>query len=257
MDRVVSAFFRAIASQLHPKMLALLLVPFVVAIVFWIIVAILVWDPLIAFLQALFFDGGGAIAWVYEQFARIGIEGLEGVATVSVALLLLVPAMFVTAVVLIAVLSMPAVNRHLGRGPYRNVARRGSWSIAASIWNAGAGTTMFALGYLVTLPLWLIPPLGFIVPWLWWGWFTARVMRFDSLVEHADADERRDLIRRHRGRYLALGLMVTVLNYIPPLFLITPVLSALAFAHFSLALLRDERAARNLPDPSVIEATPR
>ena len=76
MDRVVSAFFRALASQLHPKMLALLLVPFVVAIVFWIVVAFLVWDPLIAFLQALFFDGGGAIAWVYDQFARIGIEGL-------------------------------------------------------------------------------------------------------------------------------------------------------------------------------------
>ena len=257
MDRVVSAFFRALASQLHPKMLALLLVPFVVAIVFWIVVAFLVWDPLIAFLQALFFDGGGAIAWVYDQFARIGIEGLEGVATVSVALLLLVPAMFVTAVILIAVLSMPVVNGHLGRGPYRNVARRGSWSIAASIWNAGAGTAMFALGYLLTLPLWLIPPLGFIVPWLWWGWFTARVMRFDSLVEHADGDERRGLIRRHRGQYLALGLMVSVLNYIPPLFLVTPVLSALAFAHFSLALLRDERAARTVHGASAIEATPR
>ncbi len=257
MDRVVSAFFRALASQLHPKMLALLLVPFVVAIVFWIVVAILVWDPLIAFLQALFFDGGGAIAWVYEQFARIGIEGLEGVATVSVALLLLVPSMFVTAVVLIAVLSMPVVNRHLGLGPYRNVARRGSLSIPASIWNAGAGTVMFVLGYLATLPLWLIPPLGFIVPWLWWGWFTSRVMRFDSLVEHADGDERRDLIRRHRGQYLALGLMVTVLNYIPPLFLVTPVLSALAFAHFSLALLRDERAARAARGASAIEAPPR
>ena len=36
------------------------------------------------------------------------------------------------------------------RQPYRNVARRGSWSIAASIWNAGAGTAMFALGYLLT-----------------------------------------------------------------------------------------------------------
>jgi hypothetical protein len=238
-------------------MLALLLVPFVVAIVFWIIVALIVWDPLIGFLQALFFDGGGAIAWVYDKLAWLGIEGLEGVATASVALLLLVPAMFVTALVLIAVLSMPLVNRHLGNGPYRNVVRRGSWSVAASVWNAGAGTLMFALGYLVTLPLWLIPPLGFVVPWLWWGWFTARVMRFDSLVEHADADERRELIRRHRGQYLALGLMVTVLNYVPPLFLVTPVLSALAFAHFSLALLRDERARHPPPDGAVIEVAVR
>ena len=71
-------------------------------------------------------------------------------------------------------------------------------------------------------------------------------MRFDSLVEHAAPEERRDLIRRHRGQYMALGLMVTVLNYVPPLVLVTPVLSALAFAHFSLALLSDERAAASL-----------
>ncbi|HEY5633457.1 MAG TPA: EI24 domain-containing protein [Burkholderiaceae bacterium] len=246
MERVVAAFFRALASQLHPKMLALLIVPFAVALVFWIVVAVLVWDPLIEFLQAMFFDGGGAIAWVYEKLAQLGVEGLEGVATVSVALLLLVPAMFVTALVLIAVLSMPLVNRHLGAGAYRNVVRHGSWSVPASLWNAAAGTLVFALGYILTLPLWLIPPLGFVVPWLWWGWFTARVMRFDSLVEHAAPEERRDLIRRHRGQYMALGLMVTVLNYVPPLFLVTPVLSALAFAHFSLALLRDERAAASL-----------
>ena len=82
---------------------------------------------------------------------------------------------------------------------------------------------------------------GLIVPWLWWGWLTARLMRFDSLVEHADTQERRELIQRHRRSFLLLGLLVSALNYIPPLFLVTPVLSALAFAHYSLALLRVER----------------
>jgi hypothetical protein len=31
---------------------------------------------------------------------------------------------------------------------------------------------------------------------------------------------------------------------VPPLFLVTPVLSALAFCHYSLAVLREQRAAR-------------
>ncbi|HEY0876953.1 MAG TPA: hypothetical protein VGE10_00740, partial [Zeimonas sp.] len=47
----------------------------------------------------------------------------------------------------------------------------------------------------------------------------------------------------HRRSYLLLALLVTLLNYVPPLFLITPVLSALAFAHYSLALLRQRRSA--------------
>jgi len=81
------------------------------------------------------------------------------------------------------------------------------------------------------------------VPWLWWSWLTARVMRFDSLVEHADARERKAAIASRRAEYFVLALLVTALNYVPPLFLITPVLSALAFSHYSLALLREQRTA--------------
>lgn len=243
MTRVVTAFFRAIASQLHPKMLALLVVPFAVAIAFWIVVALFAWDPLVEFLRLQFFEGDGVINWIYSWAASFGLEGIKAVLAAAVALMLLVPLMFVTALLLIAVFAMPAVNLYLGGGAYRNVERHGSWSVAASLWNAFSGTLLFLIGYLLTLPLWLLPPLGFVIPWLWWGWLTARVMRFDSLVEHADPEERHALIASHRHQYFALGLLVTALNYIPPLFLITPVLSALAFGHFSLSLLRDRRTA--------------
>ena len=39
MSRVVTAFLRSLLSQLHPTVLALLLVPLVVAVVFWAAVA--------------------------------------------------------------------------------------------------------------------------------------------------------------------------------------------------------------------------
>jgi hypothetical protein len=116
--------------------------------------------------------------------------------------------------------------------------------VAASVWNAVSSSLLFVAGYLVSLPLWLVPPLALVVPWLCWSWLTARVMRFDSLVEHASAAERRAAIANRRGEYFVLALLVTALNYVPPLFLVTPVLSALAFCHYSLAALREQRAAR-------------
>jgi len=243
VDRVLSAFLRSVASLFHPKMLALLLVPFLVAVVFWGVVALLVWAPLLDWLGAVFFDGEGAGAWIFAQAERFGFSGLGDLLAALAALMLILPLMFATALVIIAVFAMPAVNRHLGGGPYRDVERRGSWSVPASAWNALAGSAVFVAGYLLTLPLWLIPPLAFFVPWLWWSWLAARLMRFDSLVEHADPVERRALIARHRWNYFALGMMVSVLNYIPPLLIVTPVLSALAFAHYSLAVLRDARAS--------------
>ncbi|MBW7923836.1 MAG: EI24 domain-containing protein [Burkholderiaceae bacterium] len=242
MQPVLTAFGRAIVSQLHPKMLALLVVPFVLAIVFWVITAWWLWAPITGWLQGWLFGGG----WMSSLDAWAASHGFSGFAQWTVALLALlvvVPVMFASAVVIIAVFAMPMVIRHLGNGPYRDVAREGSMALAPSVWNAVSSTVLFAVGYLVTLPLWLIPPLALVVPWLWWSWLTARVMRFDSLVEHASAAERGASISERKRDYFLLALLVTLLNYVPPLFLITPVLSALAFAHYSLALLRRQRAA--------------
>lgn len=242
MKEVLRAFGRAVVSQLHPKMLALLIVPFLLAIVFWALAAFLVWTPLTGWLETALFDGGWLASLDAWAVAR-GISDLSGWMTAILALLLIVPVMFATAVVLVAVFAMPIVIRHLGDGPYRDVSREGSLSIPASVWNAVSSTLVFAIGYLISLPLWLIPPLALIVPWLWWSWLTARVMRFDSLVEHAGTDERRRVIAGRRRDYFVLALLVTALNFVPPLFLVTPVLSALAFTHYSLASLRQRRAS--------------
>jgi hypothetical protein len=241
MRRVFGAFLRACASQLHPKMLALLVLPIGVAVAFWLLVALFVWDPLVGFLRVEFFEASGPIGALFQWVASFGLESLRGFAVAMTALMLLMPLMVALAMAVVAVVSMPAVIRHLGRGVYRDLEWRGGWSVLGAIWNALWSSLVFLLGYLVTLPLWLIPPLAMVVPWLWWGWFTARVMRFDSLSEHADPDELRALLRAHRSQYLLLGLLVAALNYVPLMFLVTPVLSALAFAHLSLSLLRDHR----------------
>lgn len=241
MTRVFRAFGKALVSQLHPRMLALLLIPFVVAVVFWLLVAWMAWDPLVTWLRVEFFERQGVVRWLFEQASRFGLDGLQGTIVVVMALMLLLPLMFVTALLITAVLAMPVVNQHLGAGAYRDVRRQGSWSVAASLWNAVSSAVVFMLMYVLSLPLWLVPLLGLVLPWLCWSWLTARVMRFDSLVEHADAQERGVLIARHRRAYFGLGLLVTALNYVPPLFLITPVLTALAFGHFSLQALRDAR----------------
>lgn len=252
MQRVLSAFLRALVSQMHPKMLGLLLLPFVMALVFWILVAWWVWDPLNDWLRDALF-GAARNGLVAGWIDATGVSGWGAWLSALVAVLLLAPLMFVAALIVVSVAAMPVVNRHLSQSAYRDVARGGGWSVAQSLWVAVSGVVVFALGYALTMPLWLVPLLGLLVPWLWWSWLTARIMRFDSLVEHADPSEREALIGRHRREYLALALLVTALNYVPPLFLITPVLSALAFGHFSLSALRQFRAQREGPQQRIAD----
>lgn len=240
MQEILSAFGRAVISQLHPKMLVLLAAPLLLTILFWAVTALWLWAPITASLHGWLFDGGW-LAGVADWFASLGLPGFSGWAVALLAFLTVVPLQFALAVVLVAVLVMPIVIHHLGHGPYSDVTRAGSLAVVPGLWNAVSNTVLFVIGYLLTLPLWLIPPLAFLIPWLWWSWLTARLMRFDSLAEHADAGECRRLIAANRRGYFILALLVMVLNYVPPLFLVTPVLSALAFAHYSLALLRRSR----------------
>jgi hypothetical protein len=69
-----------------------------------------------------------------------------------------------------------------------------------------AGLDLLALvALVVSMPLWLVPPLILILPPLIWGWLTYRVMAYDALAEHASRDERIEIFRRHRGWLLGIG----------------------------------------------------
>jgi hypothetical protein len=135
------------------------------------------------------------------------------------------------------------------------------------------------LALLISLPLWLIPPLILFLPPLIWGWLTYRVMTFDSLAEHASGDERRLLFRGHRLWLLLMGVATGYLGAAPSIVWASgwifaaafPILipaaiwiytlvfafSSLWFAHYCLAALAQLRAGQDrqtLPVP--VQALP-
>lgn len=241
--RTIVALGRGVVSQFHPRMIALLVVPLVVAVAVWGASAWYFWAPVTGWLRNTWFTGDGLIARGYAWVSQYGLAGLDQWVPNLFGLLLIVPVAIATALALVAIVAMPAVIRFLGKRDYADVERRGSFGVVPSLGNVLKSIGIFIPGYLLTIPLWLIPPLALIIPWLWWGWLTSRLMRFDSSIEHASVDERERLMRRDRSSYMVLGLACAALNYIPPLFLIAPVLSALVFAHYSLARLREMRTA--------------
>jgi hypothetical protein len=148
------------------------------------------------------------------------------------------------------------------------------------------GSTVVALvALVVSVPLWLVPPLILILPPLIWGWLTYRVMAFDALATHADEEERRTIFREHRLTLLGMGIFTGYLGAAPSLvwasgvvfaagfIILVPLaiwiytlvfaFSSLWFAHyclFALQSLRTHRAAAHesiaaLPSPPP-DATP-
>jgi hypothetical protein len=132
---------------------------------------------------------------------------------------------------------------------------------------------LLALGaLLLTLPMWLVPPLAMLLPALIWGWLTYRVMAFDVLAEFASAEERHTLMARHRMRLLGMGVVTGLMGAAPSLvwasgalfaaafvilvpvaiwiYTLVFVFSSLWFAHFALAALQ---ALRDEPQHMVVD----
>ena len=142
---------------------------------------------------------------------------------------------------LTAVVVLPLMLKDQAAVRYADLAPMGNDSFIGSLWVSLSASILFIAGWLVTLPLWLLPGLGLILPLFWMGWLNRRTFAYDVLAGYATPDEWRTLRQQHAWPLLALGLLVAMLAYVPFLGLIAPSLAALAFVHYGLEALRRMR----------------
>ena len=119
-----------------------------------------------------------------------------------------------------------------------DVVRRGSDSVLASTWNSVWAAVLFLGGWIVSLPLWLIPGLALLLPFFWMAWLNRRTFAYDCLAAHATPEEWRELRRRHALPLLALGFVMSLLAHLPIVGVLAPSLAALAYVHYCLEALR-------------------
>jgi len=240
---------RAVVSQLHPKMLLALLLPLGVALLAAIVLLLLFWTPLTTWLQETL-STFGAVTWADETMTQIGFGSVMVLVKMWLvplaAVLILLPLSGILGLAVAAVVVMPLVLRHVGERDYPDVGRRGGNGFIGGLWNAIWVTTLFVVGWLVTLPLWLFPPLAVILPLFWWSFAFSRMLRVDALAEHATPAERDLLYKRHNVGFWGLGAICAVINLFPPAWFLLPVLSALMFSHYGMEALRRLRSETQL-----------
>lgn len=136
---------------------------------------------------------------------------------------------------------MPLLLNELSQSDYPELSRLGSDSLVSSTWNSLWAAVLFIVGWLVTLPLWLVPGLGIVLPLFWMAWLNRRTFAYDALAAHATDDEWRSVRRRHALPLLGLGLVMALLAHVPFVGLLAPSLAALAYVHYYLGALRSLR----------------
>jgi len=240
---IAQAFKRALVSQCHPSMLFAVLLPFVIALLGALLLVWLFWTPLTEWLNLQ------ASQWQFVNdvdawLVGIGLFSIKLYFIPVLAAAILLPVSGILGLAIAAVFVMPLVLRHVGAREYAGVSRQGRNATAYSVWNAIWVSAVFAVGWVLTLPFWLVPPMAVILSVFWWAFAFSRMMRVDAIVEHASPQERRILLERHNTGFWIIGLVCALLNLLPPAWIILPVYAGLVYAHYGLeglSRLRQER----------------
>jgi len=234
MKLLLGSFWRAVAYCLHPKVIALSLLPLLVAGAATLGAGFLFWESAIASVRATLEHWSLVNSMLEWISSMLGANFRTGIAALIV-IALSIPVVVAFTLVLVGLWITPAIVTLVSRRRYPALERRhgGAWwlgVLASFAWTIGA-----LLMVMITLPFWLVPGLALVLPPLIWGWLTAKVMGFDALAEHASQPEREAILRAHRWPLLIMGMIW--------LYTLIFTFSALWFTHYGLTVLAALRHA--------------
>ena len=232
MGDVVLALMRTMGSLRSGRIWVYVAAPAVVSLVLWIVLALRGLSVMVEWLlshQPMTLLIGWGIAWLATLLAYMG------------AWMAIFACAYLTASLLAAIVIMPLLLKHLAETDYRDVAPMGKDSFVAAAVNSVVASILFVIGWILTLPLWIIPGLSLVLPLLLMAWYNRRTFAYDALSMHATADEWEQLRPQTKGPMFMLGLTMALLAHVPLLGLLVPALAALSFIHYGLEALRRSR----------------
>ncbi|MBT8546645.1 EI24 domain-containing protein [Polynucleobacter paneuropaeus] len=237
VQQVVRAFGLALVGTMHPRMLWLSLRPFFIISVFWGCLIWLTWTPSLAMLSS-FLTNSIFTNWIQDGLIWAGFDNARAWIAPFFFVMMIIPLIAISLLVLIAFTTVPAiVNSLCKQSLYSDLQSKRGGSLIGSLFYTFWSAFICLVLVMLTLPVWWIPPLFAILPPLFWGWLTMRLMSYDVLAGHASSEERDILIQQNRWSLLVMGIACGMLGAVPTFFWATSALALVLFPIVSFVAL--------------------
>jgi len=253
---------------LHPRVIVLSILPVIIMGALSLTLGYFYWESALMVVRSNL-ESYELVNAMVHWLEGVGLSSLHLVLAPALVLFLAIPVIVIMTLLFVAIFMTPSMVTLVASRRFPQLERKKGGSLLASIvWSLGS-TVLAATLLVVTIPLWLVPPLILILPPLIWGWLTYRVMSYDALAEHASREERQHIFRENRLALLGIGVMSGYLGAAPSLLwasgamfiAMAPILvplaiwiytlvfafSSLWFAHFCLAALEQLRKKNDAP----------
>lgn len=263
MKLLIDSFWRAALYCLYPRVIGLSFLPMVLIVALSWLLGYWYWDTAVTSVRA-WLDASSWLAVVWRWLEGVGLPDLKTVVAPLLVIFSVTPLVVVACLLAVSFWMTPSLARLVADRRFVGLQRKRGGHWLTGLWWTLLSLLLAVGALLLTLPMWLVPPLAMLLPALIWGWLTYRVMAFDVLAEFASADERHTLMARHRSHLLGMGVVSGLMGAAPSLVwasgalfaaafvILVPLaiwiytlvfaFSSLWFAHFALAALTALRA---------------
>lgn len=225
---MLDSFWRAAAYCLHPRVVALSFLPLIIMVGLALGLGYFFWEPALDWVRVSL-DSVSLMNTFWSWLQNMGMGNLKTVLVPLIVIFAVTPVVVILSLILVAVMMTPAMVSLVAERRFPTLERKKGGSLAVSVVWSLSSTVLALFVLILTIPLWLVPPLILVLPPLIWGWLTYRVMSFDALADHASKEERREIMRQHRGPLLVIGIITGYLGAAPSLVWASGALFAAAF----------------------------
>lgn len=214
MKLMLSSFWRAAAYCVHPKIILLSLIPIAILAAGFVALGVWAWDPAQALVSG-FLDSWSLAQSLWTWLESVGLAKVKVFLVPILVILLATPVIILACLMGVAIFITPAILQIISKSRFKDLAIKNNTSWVQSAFYSFGVAFIAILLLLISLPFWLFPPVAMLVPPLIWGWLTYKVMTFDALSLHATQQERKLLVKTHRGPLLVIGILAGYLSAAP------------------------------------------
>jgi Etoposide-induced protein 2.4 (EI24) len=273
MHELLDSLWRAVVYCLRPRIIFVSVLPLVFMVTLTVGLGYFLWELAMDQVMRLM-DSAAFLNSAWQWLDRMGAGNLKTVFAPLLVIFGVTPVIIILTLVAVALTMTPMMVALVAKRRFPQLqARKGASFFRSLLWSLGS-TAAALLALVVSVPLWLVPPLILVLPPLIWGWLTYRIMAFDALASHADDEERNTIFREQRLTLLCMGVFTGYLGLAPSLvwasgvafaagfIILVPlaiwiytlvfVFSSLWFAHYCLFVLQRLRAQRAAEPAAVV-----
>jgi CysZ protein len=236
MASIFEILRRAATDLLVPRVISVMFIP--------MLSALTVWGGLLWWFGSGWIGGLEAFVANAPMPDWLGLtqtEWLLGFASFMLLAVLILPAIYLTALLITSVIFMPMLVNIVAQRHYPNLQRLQGGTFTGSLFNGVFALMIYLLIFIITLPFWLFGPFGAAISVLLNAWLNQRMFMYDVLSEHASVTELQQLRREGGWPLYMLAALLGLLYFVPLLNFFAPVYMGLAFTHYGLDKLAQAR----------------